>query len=171
MNRLSLLLLAMLLSSCSTAINTSNPARSYAGTKIYREKDGSLEIVGDWDYVAFSTVTDPPSAAAGGMKADLARGKVTYAHYTMDASFSPRSGATHASYHDVTGGVEERPYTRATLDQAAQGAGLTVEVPRHRTRQFFSAAYLKGFLQKVDEAVRNPAVPTEPTTEPWCGSR
>ncbi|MGV3662871.1 MAG: hypothetical protein ACO1TE_21985 [Prosthecobacter sp.] len=167
MKHFSLLLLAALLCSCGSAISTSNPAQSYAGTELYREKDGSLQIVGDWDYVALSTVTDPPSAAAGGIKASLARGKVTYAHYTIDASFKPKAGAMHASKEDVTGGVEERPYTRAMLDQAAQGAGLTVAVPRHRTSQFFSAAYLQGFLRKVDETVRNPAVPVQPTTEPW----
>ncbi len=157
MKRLSLLLLAALLCSCGTTLTTSSPAHSHAATKVYREKDGSLEIAGDWDYVAISTTADPPTAAVGGFKAHLLRGKTIYTHYVYDMIYKPRTGSFSEDPDNVTGYAKEVPYTRGTLDQAAQGAGITVSLPKYRTQQVFSAAYLRGFLQKVDETVRNPA--------------
>jgi len=157
-----LLLLAMLLCSCSTGTSTSNPAQSYASTDAYREKDGTIRIVGDWDYVARSTVTDPPMIAAGGFEACLVRGKTLYAYCLMEATYKPKASAFSRSPGDMTGSVKAYPYTRATLDQAAQRTGITVAVPKYHTSQFFSAAYMRGFLQKVDETARNPAAVTAP---------
>jgi hypothetical protein len=155
-----LLLSAMLLCSCSTAITTSNPAQAYASTAAYREIDGSIHVVGDWDYVVRSTVTDPPMIAVGGFAARLVHGECLYGYALMDATFKAKASAFSRSPGDMTSGMKVFPYSRAILDQAAQGAGLTVPVPRYRTSQFFSAAYLRGFLQKVDETVRNPAAVT-----------
>lgn len=157
-----LLLLATLLCSCSSGITTSDPAQSYASTQAYREKDGTLQIVGDWDYVVRSTVTDPPMMVGGGFEARIVRGKPLYAYCLMEATFKPKASAFSRSPGDVTGGVKASPYTRAALEQAAQGSGITIAVPKYHTSQFFSAAYLRGFLQKVDEAVRNPAAVTAP---------
>lgn len=167
MKRLCLLLLTALLCSCGTTTTTSNPAQAHAGTKLYRQKDGSLQIAGEWDYVVLSTTTDPPMAVVGGFKAHLVRGKAAYSHYVIDMVYKPKAGSFADDPSDITGFVKETPYTRAALDQAAQGAGITVPLPKYRTRQPFSAAYLRGFLQKVDETVRNPALPAHPPTLPW----
>lgn len=166
MKRLCLLLLATLLCSCGTSLTTSSPAQSHAAAKAYREKDGSVHVVGDWDYVAISTTSEPPTAAVGGFKADLESGKTTYAHYVYDMNYKPRAGAFSFDPADVAGNLKVMPHTRAQLDQAAQGSGLTISLPKYRTKQVFSAAYLRGFLQKVDETVRNPAAST-PVPGPW----
>lgn len=150
------ILLATLLCSCGTTLTTSNPTQSHAATKAYREKDGSLQIAGDWDYVTLSTTTDPPQAAVGGFKAHLVRGKTTYSHYVHDMVYKPKAASFADDPSDITGHTTEVPYSRAALDQAAQGTGLTVPLPKYGTSQVFSAAYLRGFLQKVDETVRNP---------------
>lgn len=157
MKRLALLLLATLLCSCGTSLTTSNPVQSYAATKVYRAKDGSLQIAGDWDYIVLSTTTDPPQAVIGGFKARLLGGKVMYSHYVHDLVYKAKAGSFADDPNDVTGNTRLLPYDRATLDQAAQNSGLTVSLPQYRSRQVFSAAHLRGFLQRVDETVRNPS--------------
>ncbi|MDB6007072.1 MAG: hypothetical protein JWR15_4059 [Prosthecobacter sp.] len=152
-----LLLLAILLCSCSTGITTTDPAHSYASTETYRHQDGTIQIAGNWDYVVYSRATDPPKIVVGGFEALVKGGKTHYAYCLTEMAYKPKPSAFSRSPDDMTGGVKASPYTRAALDQAAQGAGITVAVPKHHTSQFFSAAYLRGFLQKVDETVRNPA--------------
>lgn len=63
--------------------------------------------------------------------------------------------------------LEGQRYERAVLERAAQGGGLVVSLPNSHLSQSLSAAYVRGFLQKVDDVLKNPAGSgVKPMTEP-----
>lgn len=165
-------LLALLLCSCSSISQTKNPATSYAATEVYREKDGSLQVIGDWDMAYASTTTALPIMVATGLKARVAKGGGAYACYLIIGKYDAQASAMTPTTEDIVSSVRELPYSRATLDHAARGAGLTVPLPEWHTRQTFSAAYVRGFLQKADETLRNPATAkVVQTSLPWQYNR
>ncbi|HRH96691.1 MAG TPA: hypothetical protein PLB55_12185 [Prosthecobacter sp.] len=159
--------LALLLCSCAATTQTNDPAQSYANTQVVREKDGSLQVAADWDIITLSTTTDPPMAVSGGLKGHIVGGKCTYAYYIINYEYQAKAGSMQAADEDITARVKELPYSRGALEQAAQGQGLHVPLPQWRTRQVLSAAYVRGFLQKVDETLSRPPTALKPSSVPW----
>ncbi|MDZ4405968.1 hypothetical protein [Prosthecobacter sp.] len=159
--------LALLLCSCAATTQTKNPAQSYANTQVFREKDGALQVVADWDAIALSTTTDPPMAVLGGLKGRIVGGKCAYAYYIIDCEYQAKAGSMQVAEEDISTKVRELPYTRGMLEQAAQGQGLHVPLPQWRTRQVLSAAYVRGFLQKIDETLAHPPTALRPSAVPW----
>lgn len=168
MKHLTSFLLILLLSSCSTVTHTSSPARAYASTTVRQTGAGSFHIVGDWDYVDFSMVRvqNTRVVAIGGFEARVARGKCLYSYYVYEQTDVINVGALGGFMDLENRRMKHLDFTRGRLDEAARGEGLTVRLTEKHNQQFFSAAYLRGFLQKVDEAIRKsssqPAAPPAP---------
>lgn len=159
MKHLPFLLLILLLSSCSTVTHTSSPAKAYASTRVRQTGAGSFHVIGDWDYVDFSMVRvqNTRIVAIGGLEAQVVRGRVLYSYYVHEQSDVIRPGATGGYMEMENRRMRHLDFTRERLDAAARGEGLTVQVTEKHPQQFFSAAYVRGFLQRVDEAIRRSA--------------
>ena len=149
--------LALLLCSCSVTTQTQNPAVSYAATEIYRGKDGSLAVFSDRSLVYHSSSIAIPTSVLCGLKAHVTKTGAAYACFVLVSKYEPKPSAFSRSPDDYQRDIKERPFTRAALDAAAGGAGLTIPLPQWHTQQTFSAAFVRGFLQKVDETRSNPA--------------
>lgn len=102
--------------------------------------------------------------AATGLTAHITGNKCVYACFTINrVNYETVSGPAvvlqQVEFKDSkrTGssvGKKYIPYSRAALDKAAKGAGLTVLFPDWSASHTFSAAYVSGFLRKVDETMR-----------------
>ncbi len=148
---------ALLLCSCGTVTETTDPAASYAATKVVRGKSGALHVLGDDSLVYHSSTIAVPTSVLCGLCASLGKGAADYSCCLFVSKYEVKPSAFSRSPDDYKVRSLRLPFTRAALDAAASGAGLTVPLPQWHTRQTFSAAYVRGFLQKVDETVRNPA--------------
>lgn len=167
MNKCLHTLLAILLCSCGSITQTKDPAAAYNATQVYRERDGTLQVCGDWAFVYASTTAEVPVMVATGIKGRVKGGQCAYSIYTVVGK-GDRGGAAVPDMESVTMHVRELPYSRATLDQAAAGAGLTMALPEWRTSHTFSAAYVRGVLQKIDAALRNSSsVKIKQISLPW----
>ena len=172
LSRFILIIVSICLSACSSGTQTNDPAKAYAATTVLRQQDGSLHVVAEWDYIEMAMAAQPPRMVAGGIKAHIVRGKPRYSHYYVKGVYQMKAGSMQVSEEDIVMSVKEHSYDRATLERAAQGTGLTVPLPMPHRQQTFSAGYVRGFLQKVDAAVRNPAaVQAKPITGPWYMER
>lgn len=164
--RLLLIPLFALVSSCGSITQTKDPSASFNATRVLRERDGSLQIVGDWAIVYASNTAAVPVTVATGVKGHIVGGKCTYSHYVVVGK-ADRGGAAEPSLEDLTLQVREQPYSRAAFEQAAR-QGLTITVPDWNVRHAFSAAYVQGVLQRIDAALRNPsAVKARQIGLPW----
>lgn len=153
--RLLLIPLLALLSACGSITQTKDPIASFNATRVLRERDGTLQIVGDWAIVYASNTAAVPVTVATGVKGRIVGGTCVYSHYVVVGK-ADRGGAAEPSLEDVTMHVREQPYSRAAFEQAAR-QGLTITVPDWNVTHAFSAAYIQGVLQRIDEAQRNPA--------------
>jgi hypothetical protein len=167
MRTLCFAIVACVLCSCGNITQTKDPAAAYHSTVVFRERDGTLQVVGDWTVVYASTTAEIPVSVAVGLKARVAKGKATYSLYKIVGK-ADRGGAAAAQMEDVTLHLSEEHYGRSTLDRAAAADGLLMKLPEWRTRHVFSAAYVRGVLQRADEILRNPASGRiEPISLPW----
>jgi hypothetical protein len=153
--------LALLLCSCGMITETpqtTDPAASYAAAKVIRTKGGTLFVLGDDGLVYHSSTIAVPTSVSCGLCAGIPKGGAAdYSSYVFVSKYEVKPSAFSRSPDDYKTKSVRLPFTRAALDAAARGTGLTVPLPQWHTRQTFSAAYVQGFLQKVDETLRNPA--------------
>lgn len=166
-SRLILMAAGLCLVACETPSKVKNPAKAYASTEVFRLKSGSVLVQGDWDYIEFTTTTELPRMVRGGLAAHIEFGKARYFHcYQKNVLQLQASDMQEtAEDHEVT--LEGQRYDRAVLERAAQGVGLVVSLPNSHLSQSLSAAYVRGFLQKVDDVLKNPAGSgVKPMTEP-----
>jgi len=157
MHRLFAAALALLLCSCGTISQTKNPAASYAATEVHRGKDGSLQVMGDHDIAYHSTTIEVPTTVFIGLSAAVSKSRSAYGCALLVGQWRPRASSFSTNQSDFEKKTRILPYSRADLDAAAAGPGLTVPLPEWHTSHAFSAAYVRGFLQKVDETIRHPA--------------
>jgi hypothetical protein len=156
-SRLILMLAALFLAACDTPSKVKNPAKAYASTEVFRLKNGSLLVQGDWDYIEFTTTTELPRMMIGGLAAHIASGKARYFHCYQKNVVQLQASDMQETEEDHEVTLEGQRYDRAVLDRAAQGEGLNVSLPHSHLSQSLSAAYVRGFLQKVDDVLKNPA--------------
>ena len=149
--------LALLLCSCTTISHTKDPAASYAATEVHRGKNGSLQVVGDHDIAYQCSTIVVPTTVFTGLTAVVHKSSAIYACYLVVSQWQPKASSFARSQSDFERKMRILPCSRAALDTAASGPGLTVPLPEWRTQHTFSAAYVRGFLQKADETLRNPA--------------
>lgn len=167
MKHLKLFLLAALLSSCNTVTHTSSPAAAYSSTQAHRSGVGSYHIVGEWDYLDYSMVKEPKIVVVAGFEAFVTRGQCLYAYYVHERTYGSKASSVANNMDVLSRHRKHLEFTREKLDEAARGNGLTVRFSEEHNTQFFSAAYLRGFLQKVDEVRRSiPAQPGAPAAPP-----
>ncbi|OYW70512.1 MAG: hypothetical protein B7Z37_30495 [Verrucomicrobia bacterium 12-59-8] len=152
-----LILAALFLVACETPSKVKNPARAYASTEVLQQKNGSLLVAGDWDYVEFTTTTELPRMIMGGLAAHVALGKARYFHCYEKHVLQLQASDMQETEEDHEVTLEGQRFDRAVLERAAQGDGLNVPLPNSHLSQSFSAAYVRGFLQKVDDVLKNPA--------------
>jgi hypothetical protein len=149
--------LALLLCSCSTISHTKDPAASYAATEVHRGKNGALQIVGDHDIAYQSSTIAVPTTVFIGLTAAGNKTSSAYACYLVVSKWLPKASSLARTPADFERKMRYLPSSRAAMDTAASGPGLTIPLPEWHTQHVFSAAYVRGFLQKVDETFRNPA--------------
>lgn len=145
------------LTACDTLSGVKDPAKAYASTEVIRQKNGSLLIAGDWDYIEMARAADPPRTVMGGLAAHIVLGKARYFHCYEKHVLQLQASDMQVTPEDYEVTIEGQKYDRATLERAAQGEGLKVSLPHSHLSQSFSAAYVRGFLQKVDDVLKNPA--------------
>ena len=150
-------LLSFLLCSCGSINQTKNPAASYRATEVQRGKSGALLVVGEGSPAYLSTTIAIPTLVLCGLQARVSKAGVSYACYQLVSKYDMKASSLSLSPDDFVDSVKLLPCTRAAFDTAAAGAGLTVPMPEWHTQHTFSAAYVSGFLQKVDETIRDPA--------------
>ena len=155
--RLILMVLGLCLAACETPSKVKNPAKAYASTEVFRLKSGSLLVQGDWDYIEFTTTTELPRMVRGGLAAHIASGKARYFHCYQKNVLQLQASDMQETEEDHEVSLEGQRYDRAALERAAQGGGLVVSLPNSHLSQSLSAAYVQGFLQKVDDVLKNPS--------------
>ena len=93
----------------------------------------------------------------GGLAAHIASGKARYFHCYQKNVLQLQASDMQETEEDHEVSLEGQRYDRAALERAAQGGGLVVSLPNSHLSQSLSAAYVQGFLQKVDDVLKNPS--------------
>ena len=166
-SRFFLMIVGLSLVACETPSSVKNPAKAYASTEVFRLKNGTLLVQGDWDYIEYTTTTVLPRMVRGGLAAQIAFGKARYYHCYQKNVVQLQASDMQETEEDHEVTLEGQRYDRAVLERAAQGEGLKVPLPHSHLSQSLSAAYVRGFLQKVDDVLKNPeGSGAKPMTEP-----
>jgi hypothetical protein len=152
-----LMVASFCLVACETPSQVKNPAKAYADTEVFQLKNGKLLVQGDWDYIEYTTTTVLPRMVIGGLAAQIAFGKTHYYHCYQKNVLQLQASDMQETEEDYEVTLEGQRYDRSVLERAAQGEGLKVPLPHSHLSQSFSAAYVRGFLQKVDDVRKNPA--------------
>lgn len=146
--RLGPIIVAALLASCGSSPNlTTDPAASYRSAEIVNNPDGTIHVRGAGFYLSMKG-----GVAKGGLEADVENGKAV--RYYFKSARTPFDKPVEGK---ITVTVTFKPLSRAELETASRGsAGITINVADDVKACVLSAAYVQGFLQKVNEALSKP---------------